>query len=539
MNSRPEHTIDLNNPMGRAGAAPLRPLLVIPAAAKQVQAAQQNLNIPMAQAEALLTGIGAPLNVNQGLLQLKQLGTQGYAPAYTRLGLHFKQQSKKPATTAIQKNLDEVQAFNYFNLAAYATHPDVTGQIELIKCYMKGRGTDQDGDLAYVTAQVAAASGHPDAIYYEARCHEAGFGTNKDAKAAFECFKKGAESKHSSPGNGNCQANLAQCYQVTDGSFGAKHDMGLAILHYQRAAELNNPIGLFYLGQLLMEGAPGYLESNLALAANHFERCKNNPAVGNQAEAHLKMLYQLDPNLRNLQATAVVATTPAATTTTAPAKKIDEPTPAAIIVTDSKHMESVRENHAQAEARKQWEAFDKLHAEMMMNIKNNQAPGLPPAIPKAPKPGSLEFDDLAKAENEQKRIEEYAAKEAADFLAALKRIDEEEALQPTVSTTSTRDSKDQDAKSTKGAGFFDVHGMGAAKNKNNVGSNAAVASATTASNPYPAAGPTTLPHRAIVVNTPQPAQDDFEAEMAAALAASEIAFALLQSEQAAAPIPKK
>jgi uncharacterized protein len=162
-------------------------------------------------------------------------------------------------------------------LQSLAATGDAKAQIELAVCLRDGKGITKDDAEAMLWAHKAADAGNADALdfvgfaylrgavvkrnpqiaiaYFKAAAHEsaaAAFnlgqcyygaqGTEQDCEKALEWWKKAAERGH-----GRAAANAAMAYHSGEG---VKVDAALARSLAECAAELNDPSGLVFLGEL-------------------------------------------------------------------------------------------------------------------------------------------------------------------------------------------------------------------------------------------------------------------------------------------------
>jgi hypothetical protein len=85
-------------------------------------------------------------------------------------------------------------AFPKLKAAAEKGHKKA--QYRLGRCYDKGRGTDENDQLAFQWYGKSAAQGYAKAQYELGKCYKDGEGVEKDRKKAVELFKKAAAQEN-------------------------------------------------------------------------------------------------------------------------------------------------------------------------------------------------------------------------------------------------------------------------------------------------------------------------------------------------------
>jgi hypothetical protein len=137
-------------------------------------------------------------------------------------------------------------AFPKLKAAAEKGHK--TAQYRLGRCYDKGRGTQENDQLAFQWYEKSANQGFAKAQYQLGDCYRDGDGVKKDRKKAVELFKKAAAQ-------GNADAELALGKAYLKGK-GIEADQAQAKKWLARAVK-NEKGGKEILAELRQEAADG------------------------------------------------------------------------------------------------------------------------------------------------------------------------------------------------------------------------------------------------------------------------------------------
>jgi len=139
---------------------------------------------------------------------------------------------------------------------------DAKAQLGMAHMLLKGRGTECDPEAAFRWFQLAARSGHPDAINMVGRCHELGWGTPLNTRIAAQCYRAAGEMGH-----GWANFNLAMLMLERDGAEGETSEI-LALL--VRSARRGNAKAMNLIGQACEDGWRG--QPKLAAARRWYAR---------------------------------------------------------------------------------------------------------------------------------------------------------------------------------------------------------------------------------------------------------------------------
>jgi TPR repeat protein len=137
-----------------------------------------------------------------------------------------------------------------------AVNGDVSAQIGLGHMLLEGHGEPRDADAALRWFQLAARTGHADAINMVGRCHELGWGTARNTRIAAQAYRAAAEQ-----GNAWANFNLAMLMLARDGAEG---DSGEILALLVRSARRGNAKALSFIGQGCEEGWRGTPKPNTA-----------------------------------------------------------------------------------------------------------------------------------------------------------------------------------------------------------------------------------------------------------------------------------
>ncbi len=137
-----------------------------------------------------------------------------------------------------------------------AVNGDVSAQIGLAHMLLGGHGTPRDADAGLRWFQLAARTGHADAINMVGRCHELGWGTARNTRIAAQAYRAAAEQGHAW-----ANFNLAMLMLARDGAEG---DSGEILALLVRSARRGNAKALSFIGQGCEEGWRGTPKPNTA-----------------------------------------------------------------------------------------------------------------------------------------------------------------------------------------------------------------------------------------------------------------------------------
>jgi len=126
---------------------------------------------------------------------------------------------------------------------------DVKAQLGLAHMLLEGHGAERDPAAAFRWFQLAARSGHPDAINMVGRCHELGWGTVLNTRMAAQCYRAAGEMGHAW-----ANVNLAMLMLARDGAEGETNEI-LALL--VRSARRGNAKAMNFIGQACEDGWRG------------------------------------------------------------------------------------------------------------------------------------------------------------------------------------------------------------------------------------------------------------------------------------------
>ncbi len=126
---------------------------------------------------------------------------------------------------------------------------DAGAQLSWALMLLDGHGTTRDLDAAFRWFQLAARSGHRDAMNMVGRCHELGWGTAINLGLAAHCYRAAAEVGHAW-----AQFNLACLILREDGVPG---ELTEALCLLARAAHRRNAKAMNMLGRACEEGWRG------------------------------------------------------------------------------------------------------------------------------------------------------------------------------------------------------------------------------------------------------------------------------------------
>jgi hypothetical protein len=130
-----------------------------------------------------------------------------------------------------------------------AVDGDVDAQLGLAHMLLNGHGLERDAEAAFHWFQIAARSGHLDAINMLGRCHELGWGTPLNTPLAAQCYRVAADLGHAW-----AQFNLASLMLLDDAVDGDTAEI-LSLL--VRSARRGNAKAMNLLGQACEEGWRG------------------------------------------------------------------------------------------------------------------------------------------------------------------------------------------------------------------------------------------------------------------------------------------
>ena len=131
-------------------------------------------------------------------------------------------------------------AFDWYRRAAEAG--DTGGMTALANCYRNGTGTVSNPDLSFEWDRKAAEAGDAASMFNIAACYEDGYIVDADPKAAFEWYKKAAET-----GYDLGMYNLARCYMA---GIGTPENREQAFYWTAQVAEAGNPEGMYNLAMM-------------------------------------------------------------------------------------------------------------------------------------------------------------------------------------------------------------------------------------------------------------------------------------------------
>ncbi len=142
-----------------------------------------------------------------------------------------------------------------------AVDGDVKAQLGLAHMLLEGHGAGRDPEAAFRWFQLAARSGHPDAINMVGRCHELGWGTSINMRMAAQCYRAAAEMGHA-------WANFNLASLMLDDTADSERGEILALL--VRSARRGNAKAMNVIGQACEEGWRG--QPKLAAARRWYRR---------------------------------------------------------------------------------------------------------------------------------------------------------------------------------------------------------------------------------------------------------------------------
>lgn len=171
---------------------------------------------------------------------------------------------------------DSGQAILWYQRAADKNNSQAL--LELSRCYESGFGVSRDDFLAYQFAQRSAKRGDSDGIAREADCLDQGIGVDEDPERALALFRSLAEREDAyalarvgeffemgrggerlDPRNAfnfylqsaakNCSYGIVRVGLSFQRGIGVARDLDKAVQNFQRAAEMENSDGQYYLGQ--------------------------------------------------------------------------------------------------------------------------------------------------------------------------------------------------------------------------------------------------------------------------------------------------
>lgn len=153
-------------------------------------------------------------------------------------------------------------AFLAAQMRQAAVDGNVKAQLGLAHMLLEGHGADRDPDAAFRWFQLAARSGHPDAINMVGRCHELGWGTVLNTRMAAQCYRAAGEMGHA-------WANFNLAMLMLAGN-GAEGETGEILSLLVRSARRGNAKAMNCIGQMCEDGWRG--RANLAAARRWYAR---------------------------------------------------------------------------------------------------------------------------------------------------------------------------------------------------------------------------------------------------------------------------
>ena len=153
-------------------------------------------------------------------------------------------------------------AFLAARLQQAAVAGDVKAQLGLAHMLLEGHGAERDPEAAFRWFQLAARSGHPDAINMVGRCHELGWGTALNTRMAAQCYRAAGDMGHAW-----ANFNLAMI-MLADNAADGERGESLALL--VRSARRGNAKAMNVIGEACEEGWRG--RPKLAAARRWYRR---------------------------------------------------------------------------------------------------------------------------------------------------------------------------------------------------------------------------------------------------------------------------
>lgn len=148
-----------------------------------------------------------------------------------------------------QARLAEDPAFLAEHMRHAAVSGDVEAQLGWAHMLLEGHGTAPDAVSAFRWFQIAARSRNVEAINMLGRCHELGWGTARNTRAAAQCYRVAGHAGHAW-----ANFNLAMLMLARDGAEGEKRDI-LSLL--VRSARRGNAKAMNAIGEACEEAWRG------------------------------------------------------------------------------------------------------------------------------------------------------------------------------------------------------------------------------------------------------------------------------------------